>query len=120
MTTLRKFVKAKYDKKPLLKTYYGSFSAYFAHYLDNHTLDEWFNSMRNTAPSLGLTNHISRVLVETIGHKPIEIPRLLASLEHQYNIQVPVVEGILTVEYWERKAAQLGFSLANKPSAVPA
>ncbi|GBO89215.1 hypothetical protein [Marinobacter salsuginis] len=105
--TFRKFVKAKYDARPKLKTYYGSFETYFQHYFRNHRYAEWLETLRDSEPSLGFVNSIARNYIQLSGVQPREISQILAGISRQYNVEIPAVEGILTPEYWEEKAAQM-------------
>lgn len=107
MKTFRNFVSAKYQSRPKLKAYYGSFDKYFEHYFRNHRFAEWLETLRDSEPSLGFVNSIARNYIQLCGVEPREISQILAGISRQYNVEIPAVEGILTPEYWEAKAAQM-------------
>lgn len=66
----------------------------YEHVVPDRHLDSWIE----TNPS---AEEVAVYYLGVLGRKPHDIPMLLASLEKYKNWSVPVVEGILTREYWE-------------------
>lgn len=115
MTSFNTFVAKKYQAKPeKMKEVYGSLEAFRSMYAASNGLSEWFDSLRGQSISLGLTNNIAKTFILESRRIPEEIPSLLSSLSRQYDIELPVVEGILTRDYWIDKAKQLGWALEAK------
>lgn len=108
METLTGFIKAKYKASPRLKRYYGSFEKYREHYATTKNLSEWLEGLRDTSLTADFVHRgLGKVFLDDRGRTPEEMPGILAQLSNQYNVDLPVVEGILTVEYWQEKAPSL-------------
>ncbi|WP_138438013.1 hypothetical protein [Marinobacter shengliensis] len=108
--SLKEFIKSKYEARPRLKQYYGSFEKYRTHYIATKGIGDWLESLRGQSLSRQFVDSsLSRVFIFECNRAPSEIPGILVSLARQYEIDLPVVEGILTKEYWARQAEKFGF-----------
>jgi hypothetical protein len=117
MQTFRNFVKSKFDSRPRLKEYYGSFDRYFKHYCDNNGLSDYLETLRGTTLPLAITNSLAKVYVEQCRRYPSEIHSILVSLARQYDVELPFIEGILTADYWIEKVKQAGWSVPIEAKA---
>lgn len=87
-----------------MKKLYGSFEKFREQYIAGRDFTPWLETLRDREISLGLTNNIVKTYLEFGRRTPEEIPSVLASISRTYNVEIPVVDGILTREYWEEKA----------------
>lgn len=83
---------------------YENFENYLEHYLGNTGLSEWLEELRNTELDEFWTEHVAYIFVLHGKRVPSEIPSILASISREYNVELPVVEGILTKPFWESVA----------------
>lgn len=95
-----------------MKKIYGSKEKFKEMYIANKGLSPWFETMRDKEISMGLLNSIVRTYIQELNRTPEEMPGFLATISRDYNVELPVVEGILNADYWQEKCQQ--FHWANK------
>jgi diadenosine tetraphosphatase ApaH/serine/threonine PP2A family protein phosphatase len=105
----RSFVRSQYEGRHNAKRYYGSFEAFYRHYIGSFNFLPWIESMRGATLSLGATNHIVRMYIVHGERTPEDIARILPEICRMYDIQFPLEEGIFTPEYWQAKALRMGW-----------
>jgi hypothetical protein len=119
--TLSAFIKAKYDANPRMKQYYGSFLAYRRNYIDMNGISDWLETLRDQELTRSFVDRsLGRTFILEWKREPHELPGVLVAIARQYNVELPCVEGILTEEYWELKAAQMGWGAKNNEQAKAA
>lgn len=113
----RKFVRSQYDGRKNAQRYYGSFEAFYRHYIRSFGFMPWIESMRGASLSLGATNHIARMYIVHGDRTPEDIARILPELCRMHDMEFPLEEGIFTPSYWERKAEQMGWTTKEPVAA---
>lgn len=109
-TSFPVFIANKYkSKSDEMKKYYGSLARFKELYIANSGLTPWLETLRDHTPSLGLLNSMVRTYIIDCDRVPGEIPSILASISRTYDVELPLVEGILTEEYWQKKAESFGW-----------
>ncbi len=98
--SLQAFVSARFHAHPILQKYYGSAENYLAAYVRQYGAGEWLEALRGVQLDVEASIEVVSYYVEHANRGAEDIPRILGSLERQYDIAVPVEEGILTPEYW--------------------
>jgi len=86
--------------KPGMQEAYGGFEKFARYYTASRGFSEWLNSLHGTSLTEWQTQDVATAYAKHARRQPHEIPAILASLHRQYNIDLPVVEGILTAQYW--------------------
>ena len=104
MKTYYQFINAQYAASPTLQRYYGSEARYRDHYIANHGFGEWLESLRGQSLSLPFTIRLAKIFLVHGGRSPDTLHMVLASISRQYDVELPVVGGILTADYWRRIA----------------
>ena len=105
-STFKRFVSERYqerkEKHKGLGLTSSGFNAFFANYLASHGFGEWLNTLRG----LSLTEKQCYLVGATYvcfgqrEHK--DIPGIMAHLHRYYDVKLPVIEGLLTPEYWQQ------------------
>lgn len=99
--TFNNFIKAKYDECRY-KHIYGSFEKFKESRIGTE-FSAWVEANRNTKPDLRFITSMAKTYIKHGNRKPNEIPYILSVLQRSYDIEIPAVPGILTVEFWEGK-----------------
>jgi hypothetical protein len=80
---------------------YGSFDTYLNTFIANSGFSEWLETMRDCELEEYFVEHIAHTFVRYGNREPAEIASVLAYIARQYNVELPVVEGILTPRFWQ-------------------
>lgn len=105
MTSFNTFIAKEYQQLyPGMREIYGSLEKFTKTTIANQGLTPWLESLQGKSISLGLTHNIGKTYIERCDRQPSEIPAVLAQISRLYDIELPVVEGILAKEYWEAKS----------------
>lgn len=108
MTSFSTFIAKEYkDLHPGMREVYGSLEQFKHLTLANQGLTPWLETLEGQGISEGLTNDIAKAYVEECDRQPSEIPSFLAQISRLHDIELPVVEGILSEKYWQEKASQM-------------
>ncbi|EJL6679605.1 hypothetical protein NMS42_002280 [Vibrio cholerae] len=67
---------------------------------------EWLNANRGSNPDLKFVNSIVKTFINYRHSKPRAMGYILADLQRNWQIQMPLVEGVLTSEYWLNKLSK--------------
>lgn len=113
------FINQEYKNlKDGMKKIYGSQAKFKTMYLANQGLHPWLETMRGHEISNGLVNNIVKTYIQEMNRTPSEMPAFLATISRDFDVELPVVEGILNADYWEKKAEQFGWT-NNRMSSSP-
>ncbi|WP_415913338.1 hypothetical protein [Neptuniibacter sp. QD37_11] len=108
--TYRNFIADQYNNDPVLKELYGSVEKYIAHYPTANGFGDWLETLRNSEPSLQFIISLAKTFI-TIGKRsPSEMNTILSSISRQYDVEIPLEEGILTAAYWVEKNKQYNWT----------
>jgi len=99
--TYNNFIAELYADKP--NYYHASLKEFKQNYIDCYGFQEWLESLRDSEPSKQFVNSIAKTFANHGKRTPAEIPMILASIQRQYNIELPAEHGILSAEYWEKR-----------------
>ena len=117
MQNLQQFIQSKFESlSSYLKSVYGSTENYAPHYIQNRGLAPYLETLRDQTLSLEATNELAFAYLAHSNRYPEEIHQILISIARQYNVDLPVVEGILTREYWMAHAEKAGWPNTSNAS----
>lgn len=112
MTSFNTFVAKEYAaQSDGMKKIYGSLEKFKSYYMANKGLTPWLETLRDKQASLGLLNSMVKTYIEDCNRVPGEIPSTLAYISRSYNLEIPAVEGVLTEDYWRKKADQFHWTI---------
>lgn len=101
------FIKEQYDEKlPLYKRVSEtppSFNKFKSQYTKYDGFRDWIARISGLKPTENQLYSIVSSFVKHGDRKLSELPALVCSLEKHQNIVIPVIYGVLTVEYWEKR-----------------
>lgn len=89
-----------------IQSAYGDPANHFTNYVRCHGFSDWLESLRDCELTESFTERLAHTFVHYANRLPSEIPSVLVSIARQYNVELPVVEGILTAKFWEDHAYQ--------------
>lgn len=95
------FLKAQYEKNNY-KHLYASFENFKKSSL-SFGFQDWLLANSNTKPDLRFLTSVAKTYIRYGCREASDIPMLLASLQRQYDIEVPVIEGVMTKDFWIKK-----------------
>jgi hypothetical protein len=103
--TFKDFVKAEYEEKlERYKTFMEkppTVKKFTDDYITAHGFREWLKALDGLQPTENQLYSIVSVFVGHGGRKVDDLPALVVSLEKHHNIQIPVLYGVLTTQYWQ-------------------
>lgn len=98
------FIEKKYNElTSYLRDAYESLDKYTDNYIKSYGFSEWLETMRGKELDFEHTKDIAVVFTEHANRNTNEIVSVLAGISHQYNVEYPVIEGLMTKEFWERE-----------------
>lgn len=108
-TTFNAFVKSQYEERcenPVVAAIYrkeGGFKAFKKSYTATHDFSKYLETLRGLTLSAAQTYHLAKMYLDHGDRKISELPAVLSSACRYYDIELPVVYGILTVNYWQER-----------------
>lgn len=90
------WVYQKYSKNPYKHKMH--FQTYLDRYKKTNGFSDWLESLKG----IQLTENQAQDIAKTYNRSEKDTPAIFACLSRQYNIELPLVEGILTAEYWQK------------------
>lgn len=114
MTSFNTYIAKQYKElNPGMREIYGSLDNFKRLFIANEGFTPWLETLRGKSISLGLTNSIAKLYFEECKRYSNEIPSILASISRQYDVELPVVEGVLNGNYWKAKGEQMGWRMQD-------
>lgn len=110
--TFNQFLKAQYEERcesSYVKALYqkeGGFNTFKKNYLIGHNFNDYLETLRGMTLTAIQTYHVAKMFFDHGDRKITEMPAILSSVCRYYNVELPVVYGILTAEYWESRFAK--------------
>ncbi len=100
--TFENFMKKEFERNQY-KALYKSFANFKRERLKGYgCFKDWLIANSNTSPSVQFIHSLVKTYVEHANKNASEIPYLLVSIEREHKIEIPVIYGITTQEYWEK------------------
>lgn len=87
-------------------------------YLKSFGLAEYLESVQGETLSLAATNELAHAYMKYADRTPSEIASVLAGAMRYYNLEVPLIEGILTPAFWEAVAVEAGWVESQAPETA--
>lgn len=119
MTRFQQFVHSRFTAlNPRLQSIYGDASQYEASFIQNHGFYPYLESLRCSSLSLEDCEDLAFGYMKHGNRWPQEIHRILAGIAHQFDVDLPVIEGILTADFWVDRAHEAGWPSAESKDAL--
>lgn len=114
MKTLQQFIQQKFDGlSTYLQTLYGNAANYGPSYISNRGMAPYLETLRGQQLSLEATEELAFAYLVHASRYPEEIHQILAGIARQYSVELPLIEGILTRDYWVDHAKKAGWPSAT-------
>lgn len=105
-STFKRFVSERYQERKAKHEGLGltspAFSAFIASYLTSHGFGEWLNTLRGLIFTEKQCHLVGATYVCFGQREYKDIPGILTHLHRYYDVNLPVIEGLLTPEYWQQ------------------
>lgn len=101
--TFNQYVRQQYKSIPMMKKYYGNFDKFKTNFVACNGFGGWLESLRNQTLTLRQTTSLVLTYIKYGQRKVTDLPAIFSYLSRLFNVEFPIVEGIYTVEYWQKK-----------------
>jgi hypothetical protein len=107
--TYNQFIKAEFsnrcDNKVIAAIYKkdGGYRKFKANYIKCYAFSEYLTHIRGNNLTTMQTYHLAKLLFVYGRYSAEAIPNSLASIARCYDLEFPVVSGILSKEYWQNR-----------------
>lgn len=107
--TYNQFIKLEFSDRcgnPKVAAIYkksGGFKAFKANYIKSYGFAEYLVHVSGNTLSTIQTYHLAKAFYVYGKRAPSTLPMILASVTNQYQIEYPVIYGILTKDYWQSR-----------------
>lgn len=99
------FAAKKYhDLSDGMQAHYGDCQTFIKYFLAGNGFAEWLETLRDMELEEYQVESIARTFARYGRRTPAEIPTHLAFIARQYNVELPLVEGILNRDFWRAVA----------------
>jgi hypothetical protein len=116
--TFNQFLKNEYEARcnsAMVRAAYqqaGGFKTFKKNYITGHHFSEYLETLSGTTLTALQTYHVAKSLVNDGGRKIAELPAILSQSCRYYDIELPAVYGIMTVDYWQERFGQKEVALS--------
>ena len=107
--TYNTFIKKQYKDRcdsPQVAAIYqkdGGFKAFKKRYVKYNGFNDYLVYIQGNTISTIQTYHLAKMFYVYGKRSPSTLPMVLSSVMRQYHLEIPVVYGILTIEYWQAR-----------------
>lgn len=101
--TYRNFLKKAYNENKYKDQY--TLKEFEKSRMCDSFFNEWLEANRNTAPDMKFVNSIVNTYIKVRGVSASRVGSILCEIQRNFDIKMPLVEGIFSKAYWESKLA---------------